>query len=456
MYINNSSTKFFTNPSLTHLPILEKLIHRVLMKKQFSLKNVGIVYIHHPLKTSVNLVDSMLRLGAMPKNIFVLGKKYSECKTVVQQISEYGVHYQSCSDQLGVGQYNYSFTRDINLLWKKVGDNLGKDIKNLLILDHGGYATSFVPVPLLKQYKVIAVEKTTAGLIKFKDQGLPPFPLISVAGCAAKKILESPLIAEVVVNKLLTLIPENPERITCGIIGFGTIGRAIATKLLSMNYKVIIYDSHPPSRTLEGAFTGELDKLVRLSDYIFGCTGQESIKTIEAFIHAEKDKTLISCSSEDKEFLPLLKAIQRKNNKLIHDPFAEIRYITSKGATIRILKGGFPVNFDHSGESVPPRDIQLTRALVLTSILQAIQFFNKKDLLNKGNIYALDPKAQQFLANEWLEHRPSIPYSQDIIRNFQDLDWIIKNSGGLYESCSIMEESHYTTSSSNHIKANFR
>jgi S-adenosylhomocysteine hydrolase len=458
MYINNSSIKFFTNPPLIYLPLLEKLIHRALIKKQCSLKNIGIVYIHHPLKTSVNLVDSMIRLGAMPENIFVLGKKYSECKAVVQEITCYGVHYQPCSDQLGLGQYNYSFTRDINLLWKKVGDNLGKDIKNLLILDHGGYASSFVPVPLLKQYKVIAVEKTTAGLIKFKDQGLPPFPLISVADCATKKILESPLIAEAIVNKLLTLIPKNPDIATCGIIGFGAIGKAIATKLLSMNYKVMIYDHHFQfSNALTKAiFTDKLDEIVGFSDYIFGCTGQESINTIEAFIHAEKDKTLISCSSADKEFLPLLKAIQRKNNKLVQDPFAEIRYITSKGATIRILKGGFPINFDHSGESVPPRDIQLTRALVLTSIIQATQFFNRQSLLKQAGIYALDAKTQQFLANEWLASQPTVRYSQDIIKNFQNLDWIIKNSGGLYEPCSIIEESHDTTSSSNPIKLNFK
>ena len=203
-------------------------------------------------------------------------------------------------------------------------------------------------------------------------------------------------------------------------------------------------------------FTDNLDKIVGFSDYLFGCTGQESIKTIEAFIHAEKDKTLISCSSEDKEFLPLLKAMQRKNNELVQDPFAEIRYITPKGATIRILKGGFPVNFDHSGESVPPRDIQLTRALVLTSIIQAIQFFNKKSLLNKAGIYALDAKTQQFLANEWLKDQPVVRYSQDIIRNFQNPDWIIKNSGGIYEPCSIIESSANTILSSEHPKLHFK
>lgn len=452
------SQQFFSKPSLTYLPILEKLIDQALMIKQFSLRDTAIVYIHHPLKTSVNLINSMLCLDATPKNIFVLGKKYSECETVVQQIIQYGVHYQPCSAQLGLGQYKYSFTRDINLLWEKASNNIEDNIRNLLILDHGGYAASFIPVPILKRYNVVGVEKTTAGLFKFRDQGLPPFPIISVADCATKKILESPLIAEAIVNKLLTLIPKNPERITCGIIGFGAIGKAIATKLLSMNYKVIIYDSHaPPSRTLEGTFTAELDKLVGLSDYIFGCTGQESIKNIEAFIHSKKDKTLISCSSEDKEFLPLLKAIQRKNNTLVQDPFAEIRYATDQGATIRILKGGFPINFDHSGESVSPRDIQLTRALVLTSILQAVQFFDKKNLLNKAGIYALDAKTQQFLANEWLKTQLVVRYPQEVIRNFQNLEWIIKNSGGIYEPCSIIESfTNNTTLSSEHLKLNFK
>jgi phage-related holin len=76
MNLNHSLyQKFFIKPSLAYLPILEKLIDHALMKKQFSLRDIAIVYVHHPLKTSVNLIDSMVRLGAtMPKNIFVLGK----------------------------------------------------------------------------------------------------------------------------------------------------------------------------------------------------------------------------------------------------------------------------------------------------------------------------------------------------------------------------------------------
>ncbi len=431
------SQHFFNRPAL---PLLDYLLNKVLREKRVSLEKTAIIYIHHPLQTSVNLVDSMIQLGAQPKNIFVLGKKYSECPAVVEQIRHYGIHYQPCSAQMGWGQFSHSFTRDINWLWKSVTDHLQEDVKNVLLLDHGGYATSFMPVPILEKYKVIGVEKTTAGLIRLNDQGLPPFPLIGVAHCATKKILESPLIAEAIVNKLLSLIPEDPYKATCGIIGYGAIGKAVATKLLAMGYKVILHDNNPIPLTNGITFTHGISELVASSDYIFSCTGQDSIKSIEPFRVSQTDKTLISCSSEDKEFLTLLKAIQKKNNTVVKNPFSEIHYSTDKGATIRVLRGGFPVNFDHSGESVPKKDIQLTRALVLLSILQAAEFFNNPQLLNRAGIYAVDPQMQRFIVKEWLKYQPTNRFAKHVTDKFEDLSWIRENSGGSYEPCTILEE----------------
>ncbi|MDQ8040059.1 MAG: NAD(P)-dependent oxidoreductase [Rickettsiella sp.] len=434
---------FFTNPSVTYLPLLERIVSQT--KTTSNLRNTAIVYIHHPLQTSVNLIDCMVRLGAQSKNIFILGKKYSECPSVVQQIKKYGVYYQPCSAQAGWGQFAQSFTRDVNWLWKQVNDHLNvSNIEKVLVLDHGGYATSYIPVQILEQCKVIGVEKTTAGLTKFHDQGLPPFPVIGVANCAVKKILESPLIAEAIVNKLFPLVPQD-RTVTCGIIGYGAIGKALATKLLSMNYKVIVYDHHLFSLTTRQKInaTGNLTNLIDSSDYIFGCTGQDIIKSIEPFRTVQKDKTLISCSSEDKEFLPLLKAIQKKNNEMVSDPFAEAKYVTDRGATIRILKGGFPINFDNSGESVPKEDIQLTRALVLISILQAEKFFDNNQFLKKAGIYALDPEMQRFVATAWLQDQPENRFSKTIIDSFKCLEWIIKNSGGIKNPCSILDNHTY-------------
>ena len=435
--INKSFFSFkrhITTAPLTRLPILELMLDKVLTSKQpFPLTKTAIVYIHHPLQTSVNLVDCMIRLGARPRNIFILGKKYSECPAVVKQIMNYGVHYQPCSKQIGLGQFSNCFTRDVNWLWKNLIDNLKEDVKQVLVLDHGGYALSFIPDTILKRYKVIGVEKTTAGLIKLNEQGLPPFPIIGVANCAAKKKIESPLIAEAIVNKLIPLIPPDPKKITCGVIGYGAIGKAVANKLLSMNYQVIVHDRYLTQLESSDKIlaTYELSMLIASSDHIFGCTGQNIINSLEPFRLSQKDKTLISCSSEDKEFLPLLKEIQKKNNyKSDIDPLSEIQYRSDRGAIIRILKGGFPVNFDNSGESVVRDDIQLTRALVLASILQAAQLFKKNQIPNTENIHSLDPQMQSFVVNEWFKNQPEGRFSKSVIDNFKDPEWIALQSTG--------------------------
>jgi len=72
----------------------------------------------------------------------------------------------------------------------------------------------------------------------------------------------------------------------------------------------------------------------------------------DLFRLSPKTKTLISCSSEDKEFLSLLRVINNTSLN-VFDPLDDIEYISEFGAKIHLLRGGFPVNFDNSGESVP-------------------------------------------------------------------------------------------------------
>jgi S-adenosylhomocysteine hydrolase len=425
--------------NLRPLALLESLLDRIIGTPEFSLKNIGIVYIHHPLNTSIHLIDAMIRLGALPQNIFVLGKKYSECYGVVERIKKYGVYYQLASEQIALGQFSYAFTRDINWLWKHVHDLLPK-VDNILILDHGGYACSFIPVPILKQYNVVGVEKTTSGLIKLSKQGLPPFPIISMATCVTKKELESPLIAEAIVQKLVSLLPNKTDG-PCGIIGYGTVGKALAAKLVSMGCLVTIYDCNAISIVTPGVHcTPCLAHLIEASAYIFGCTGQNSIKNLDPLLRSKKDKTLISCSSEDKEFLSLLSMIQKERNANIVNVLDEVQYTTSQGGIVRILRGGFPVNFDNSGESVPGDDIQLTRALALSSILQATLFFSKNVFLGKGGIYMLDPSLQCYVASQWLNKQAHSRFSMQTINNFRSTEWIINNSEGQYEPFARLQK----------------
>ncbi len=66
------------------LPLLMKMLNQLTPSlTQKPLKHTAIFYVHHPLQTSLNIIEAIIHLGAKPKNIFIIGKRYSECSDVV-------------------------------------------------------------------------------------------------------------------------------------------------------------------------------------------------------------------------------------------------------------------------------------------------------------------------------------------------------------------------------------
>jgi hypothetical protein len=113
----NASSDYLSLPEI-NLPVMDALLEKAFIDgKRDIFKKTAIYYVHHPLKTSINVIDGLIRLGTKPKNIFILGKRYSECEAVVTALIRKGVDYQPCSMQTNIGRYSYSFIRDINWLW---------------------------------------------------------------------------------------------------------------------------------------------------------------------------------------------------------------------------------------------------------------------------------------------------------------------------------------------------
>lgn len=397
--------------SIVNLPVLDALLAKEdYSELKITFEKTLIYYVHHPLQTSINVVDSMVSLGAKYNNMFILGKRYSQSDEVVSSLTKRGVHYQPCSMQLRIGQYSTSFIRDINWLWLKLLQHLNPSIENILVLDHGGHAVKYLPPEILEHYRVIAIEKTSAGLFELDKHGNPPFPLIDVANCAAKRYFESPLIAKAVVNKLFNVLPSPQANLHYGVVGLGAIGQAIVERLLSMGQRLVIFDINSElmkkfEHDSRVVCAKDSRDLIAVCDYIFGCSGRDiSESSLEQFRLSAKDKTLVSCSSEDKEFLSLLHLIE-KQKPLIFDPLDTIEYHSELGATIRLLRGGFPANFDNSGESVPANEIQLTRALVVGAVLQAAKLFNNKSAFLEPSIHALNQEIQEFIVSEWFQHQ---------------------------------------------------
>lgn len=415
------------------LPVLDALLEKASKEgKANILDKTAIYYVHHPLQTSINVVDALIHLGAKPKNLFILGKRYSECESVVSTLVQKGVHYQPCSMQTALGQYSQSFIRDINWLWAKMVDELDSEVEQILIMDHGGHAITYIPLAILEHYKVIGIEKTTAGFINSERHGTPPIPVIDVANSAAKRFLESSLIADAVVNKIDSYLPENINDFVFGVVGLGAIGKAVMNRLHKLGCQIIVHDidssnQHLLDKTKNIIFTNDMGALVASADYIFGCSGRDiSEGQLEQLRLATQDKTLISCSSEDKEYLSFLQMINRQM-PTIFDPMDDIEFKTVFGASIRLLRGGFPVNFDDTGESVPANDIQLTRSLVVAAVLQASDYLNSTV---ENGVYSLDATYQRYVINEWLKHQDKTRIDSENLTYFLDENWLASHSNG--------------------------
>lgn len=404
-----STTTHLTKEYTQRLPLLRFLEERFLDRYGYTLsfEDTAIVYVHHALETSVDLLVSLFHLGAQPKNIFVLGKCYSDSPSVIKQIRSMGVHHIESSYPDYLGGFSESFERDVNSLWGRVYQEVSDrtDVKSFIVADHGGYAVSAIPKEITDRFRVIGVEKTAGGISKIESKSKPSIPVIDMARCVVKKKLESPLIADAIAKKIPGIITGLKKRSKSIVAGYGAIGVSVAGLIMKQGGNVLICDPNKGGKHLEGSAIHHLgsdlpDRLDGI-DFVFGCSGNDVTKNLNVSEIAQ-DVTFVSCSSGDVEFLSLLKFIgHRLGFSGNHDCMGDIVFKTDAGGILTIIRGGFPVNFDHSGESVAKDDIQLTRGLALSAIVQAALLLSRHNVLLPA-FYSLDGDFQGMVADKWL------------------------------------------------------
>ena len=86
--MNNNQYKNIAS-SLIKLPVLDVMVDKLTAIDPSPLINTVVVYIHHALGTSLNLLDAIFSLGLVPSNTFVLGKHYSENREVVHSVPQF-------------------------------------------------------------------------------------------------------------------------------------------------------------------------------------------------------------------------------------------------------------------------------------------------------------------------------------------------------------------------------
>jgi S-adenosylhomocysteine hydrolase len=323
-----------------------------------NLSNTLVIACQHILGTTYDLFDELFKKGLKPENTYLLGKCYSTNDDVFKRFRDRGV-FQAYIDD---------FVKSIKVDFHS--------FEKVIILDDGGFLLSYAN-DFMNIKNVVGIEQTSSGFSKIKDISLN-YPIVNVARSKAKLEYESPLIAQLVIEKIeshfLSAGITDPNIL---IIGQGYIGKNIST-LLKEKYHVTALDISQDNAHLDKSSWSEFDVII-------GATGKNVIQPGD-FSTLKAGVALISVSSSDREFsAAYLRALLPKNQ----DCHANID--TGK---ITLLNSGFPINFDGKEHSMPPEQAQLTRSLLLAGVCHG---FEMKEL----GIIDLDMKIQESIIKEF-------------------------------------------------------
>jgi hypothetical protein len=337
------------------LPLLDFLVSQFYPD---SLDEICIVGGQHLLQTTRSMFKELFKLKLSPENVFLIGKCYSTNLLVFSDMTADGVHIDQSSILFDSHQpFDLFYKKSVRNFYNRIKHLLNKRTpKKIIVLDDGGELLSQFNPNDFTCKQIVGIEQTSSGFNKLKSSGLK-FPVINVARSWAKLRYESPIISKFAIKKLLEYVPEASFNKVL-VLGGGAIGRATKEKLKT-ELTVDVFDNIRERSTIDN-----LEQELPSYDLIIGCTGSVSLSS-KLHNLLKPECTLASVSSSDREFDAY--HLRKKTDKYI-DCHQNVSF---EGKVL--LNSGFPINFDGEAHSVPPKYIQLTRALLVAAIFQSMQ-----------------------------------------------------------------------------------
>lgn len=350
----------------------------------------------HFLPSNIPLFRHLAHLVG-PNRLFLMDKPYSTVPSVTAELVKSGYDITPVRVEKG-SPYAFAMQKSLHVLWDSVSEQYGRgSFKKLLILDDGADVWLSVPINRLPGIAIAGVEQTQRGTTRLNATSHAQFPIVSVASSGVKKVVESDFIGHSVAEKIgFSGLFTTASKV--GIIGAGSIGKAVARSAIKAGSMVGIYDP-TQSEHLDGIeVVPSLDSLLNNYDLIVGTSGTDSLRGV-AFERVTGTKTLLSASSSDIEFGSLLKISHSEV-----DVFGAVSVQVHENLTITILNGGFPFNFDRQGNAVDEHDIVITRCLLYAGMMQAAAALERN---SPPGVYELDRVSQAHILEEWVAEKDS-------------------------------------------------
>lgn len=372
-------------------------------------EETALVAVQHMLVQTVDLLGNLCDLGLQPENMFAVGKLYSNSVDVIRALRAMGVTVIDSSTP-EPGEFDCSFQHDVDRLWEIAVQQLAaRRIKRVLVLDDGGMCITSVPPEVLRRYAVCGVEQTSQGVFLFEERP-PPFPVMSWARTAVKLEIGSGIFSRCFIDKLNAefLHGQSLQGAELGIIGLGSMGKAVGNLALREQANVFFYDPDPdihlpkqPYRRIKRV--DSLEELMMCCDYVVGCSGRDPFRDRWPINHRSGLK-LLSCSAGDREFGPIIRELKGLMGFQIDPDTGDIFSEYGPSGPIHIAFRGYPYTFVSRGiEAVETKVVQLETAGLLAALIQARLYLAlcERGLELTGGIHRLSIEAQRFVFDRW-------------------------------------------------------
>ena len=407
-------------------------------------EETALVAVQHMLLQTVDLFNTAGAMGLKLENIFALGKVYSNSPPVMATLRSMGITVID-GPPPEPGEFRPYFQRDVERLWRVAAETLRhRDIKRILVLDDGGICITSVPREVLQRYALCGVEQTSLGMFLFEEKP-PPFAVMSWARAAVKLEIGGPIFSQCFIDRLHTefLHGRTLHGEQLGVIGMGSIGRAVANVAVRQKNKLFYYDPNPdlhlPS-TLRDTVTRieSVEDLMVHCDYVLGCSGRNPFKDKWPLEHRPGIK-LLSASSGDQEFGPIIRDLKQKPDFKVAPESWDIISEHGPSGPIHVAYLGYPYTFVSRGiEAAPTQIVQFDTGGLLVALVQARLFLDACETgreLNRG-IHRVSPQAQRFIYERWVKAMKDrminitevFGHDQGMLSAAQHDDWFIANT----------------------------
>ncbi|HEX3252427.1 MAG TPA: NAD(P)-dependent oxidoreductase [Pyrinomonadaceae bacterium] len=404
-------------------------------------EDTALVAVQHLLLQTVDLFQTLGTIGFNLKNVFALGKIYSNSAPVIQMLRDMGVTVID-STRPEPGEFRAYFRRDVDRLWQVAAETIRqRNIRRILVLDDGGDCITSAPLDVLQRYALCGVEQTSRGMFLFEVQP-PAFAVISWARAAVKLEIGGPIFSQFFIEQMNTkfLRGRTLQGERLGVIGMGSIGRAVASLAVKQGNEVLYCDPNkalhlPAPLTHRVTRVDSVEELMVHCDYVLGCSGRNPFKDKWPLKHRPGIK-LLSASSDDEEFGPIIKALKQKPDFKVTPNTWDVFSEHGPCGPIHIAYLGYPYSFVSRGvEALPTRIVQFETGGLLAALIQARLLLKQYEagLERNRGIHRVAPQAQGFVYEHWIRAMKDrrIDFTELLAANqgvSQHDDWFIENS----------------------------